>query len=818
MSVKPPIHSVRVAVLLIASGMVWTTAVGETARRRCVEADWALQDNLHADGLVQIDSIAKPLDELRDGAADLWAEYDRLIAGNVTPDDERWVVLYHQAGARRRAQRLNPYLEHINRVVFTKHYNMGGSHYAYTEGQSDAQAERNFVPGTALCILEMRGLYGKVITLIDDKTGVIRDPDVSWDGQRILFAWKKSDRLDDYHLYDMDVATRAIHQLTHGLGFADYEPAYLPNGDIVFTSTRCVQTVDCWWTEVSNLYTCDTYGRHLRRLGYDQVHTNYPQVTPDGRVIYTRWDYSDRGQIYPQGLFQMNPDGTHQTEFYGNNSWFPTSIVHARPIPRTRKVVAIFTGHHTHQRGQLGIIDPALGRQENDGAQLIAPRRATPAVRIDAYGQDGPQFQYPYPLGATAFLVTMNPVHDGNRRYSRPYAIYWIDIDGRRELLAADQDISCNQPVPLRPRARPMVRPNRVDYTQNTGVYFVHDVYAGPGLQGVPRGTVKKLRVVALEFRAAGVGSNGSSGPAGGAMSSTPVSIGNGCWDPKIILGDATVYADGSACFTVPALTPVYFQALDDKGHAVQTMRSWSTLQPGEMFSCVGCHESKNSSPPTDTQTTLAMNRGPQPLAPFYGPQRGFSFVREVQPILDKHCTRCHTDRAAPQAVARNSQEPDSAFSLLGDSVVDAAAKRHWSNSYLMLTNSVPDKSGQRYQGDPNGPWVKWISVQSEPHMLPPYHSGAARSPLIRLLEDGHEGVTLRAEERHKLAAWIDLLVPYCGDYTEANAWNESERAKYAHFTQKRLRMKRAEDQNIAEYLGAKAEKHGQPAESLPKH
>jgi hypothetical protein len=135
--------------------------------------------------------------------------------------------------------------------------------------------------------------------------------------------------------------------------------------------------------------------------------------------------------------------------------------------------------------------------------------------------------------------------------------------------------------------------------------------------------------------------------------------------------------------------TIVYFQALDGKGHAVQTMRSWSTLQPGETFSCVGCHESKNRSPPTGTQTTLAMSRGPQQLAPFYGPPRSFSFVREVQPILDKHCVQCHTERVAIQAVVSNAPEPDRAFSLLGETVVAAVAKRRWSDSYLMLTKSA---------------------------------------------------------------------------------------------------------------------------------
>jgi hypothetical protein len=263
----------------------------------------------------------------------------------------------------------------------------------------------------------------------------------------VLFAWKKSLDEDDYHLYEMNVASGAVRQLTFGLGFADYEGAYMPNGHIVFNSTRCVQTVDCWWTEVSNFYTCDGDGRYLRRLGFDQVHSNYPTVTPDGRVLCTRWEYSDRGQIFPQGLFQMNPDGTGQTVFYGNNTWFPTAILHARAIPGTQKAVAIFSGHHTIQKGWLGILDPSRGRQENQGAQLIAPVRETEAVRVDAYGQEGDQFQYPYPLSETEFIVAFRPA-DSDRRFG----IYWMDKDGRRELLASDPAISCNQPVPLAPR------------------------------------------------------------------------------------------------------------------------------------------------------------------------------------------------------------------------------------------------------------------------------------------------------------------------------------------------------------------------------
>jgi hypothetical protein len=477
----------------------------------------------------------------------------------------------------------------------------------------------------------------------------------------------------------MDLASRRVRQLTFGLGFADYEGVYLPNGNIVFNSTRCVQTVDCWWTEVSNIFTCDGDGRYLRRLSYDQVHTNYPTVTPDGRVIYTRWDYSDRGQIYPQGLFQMNPDGTGQTEVYGNNSWFPTTILHARAIPDSNKIVCIFTGHHTRQKGWLGVIDPDMGRQENSGAQLIAPIRETKAVRIDQYGQYGDQFQYPYPLSETEFLVAFKPVG------ARHFGIYFMTIDGRRELLASDPNISCNQPIPLAPRSVPHARPNVVDYRKTNAVMYLHDIYFGPGLEDVPRGTIKGLRVVALEYRAAGIGRNGNYGPAGGAMASTPVSI-QGSWDVKRVLGTAKVYEDGSACFVVPPRTSIYFQALDAKGHAVQTMRSWTTLQPGERFSCVGCHESKSAAPPV-TKLTQAMKAGPQELTPWHTGPRGFSFIRNVQPILDKHCVRCHYLKVPAKAVAKQASDVKPAFSLKGDQMLDATALRRWSASYKALAN-----------------------------------------------------------------------------------------------------------------------------------
>ena len=831
--------------------------------------DWALQDSdgrlsewfdADADSGLEQRMIARALDELPDrGVGSLRTEYAALRQSPARPQDPRWWNLYVRVCEQRRAGRLKTLQATAPEIVFTKRRTIRPSFFAYTEGQSDAQNERHFLPNSALCLLEItetshplnapvevKGTLGRVRTLLADPGGVIRDPAVSWDGQRVLFAWKKSLDEDDYHLYQLTVASGEIRQITSGLGFADYEPACLPNGDIIFSSTRCVQTVDCWWTEVSNLYTCDADGRYLRRLGFDQVHTVFPQMLDDGRVIYTRWDYNDRGQIFPQALFQMNSDGTGQTEFYANNSWFPTTIAHARGIPGTEKVMAIFMGHHTAQAGKLGTLDPAKGRQENAGAQLIAPIRHTAAERIDSFGQEGELFQYPYPLTEMEFLVGYAPqgwktAHE--EKGGADFGIYWMDVNGRRELLAADATLACQQPTPLVARTPPPARPTSIDYRKTTGTYYMQDVYAGAALAGVPRGTVKKLRVIALEFRAAGVGNNGSDGPGGGALVSTPIAIGNGSWDVKTVLGDATVHADGSAHFTVPARTPIYFQALDERNHAIQTMRSWSTLQPGEVQSCVGCHESKNRAPPAARYgDSLALKTGPQALMPFHGPPRGFSFPKEIQPILDHHCIRCHNDRSAKMEAKRlekpitrecdpawrvdmpagrrrsptgavmasgkagappePSQTNRPAFSLLGATKDDAKAKRSWSDAYLNLTLSTGTDNYEAvgaYFGVFDGQMVNWIGSQSVPTPLPPYAAGACRSGLFPLLAADHYGVSLSPEELDKLACWIDLFVPYCGDYFEANIWSAEERAKYDRYLTKRKRMEAIEQKNLEE-------------------
>lgn len=899
------------------------------------QTDWLLQD-CGGDLAVWLAPAGEPsaaswlkriLDELPEAERTrVRQEAGRLQAAGTAGDRPEWLRLYEQACQARRRLRLAGLAASQQPIVFVRRFPVSPSFFAYTEGQSDAQAERHFRPGADLAVLRL-GTDGEVAveTLLQSPEGVIRDPDVSYDGQRLLFAWKQADRTDDYHLYELTVASGALRQLTAGLGAADYEPAYLPNGDIVFSSTRCVQTVDCWWTEVSNLYLCNADGRYLRRATFDQVHSICPHVLADGTVIYTRWDYNDRGQIWPQGLFRMNPDGTGQAEVYGNNSYFPTTIIHARGIPGTTRMLAVATGHHTWQAGKLIEIDPARGRQENEGVEMLAPRRPAEAVRVDAYGQSGDLFRHPFPLSDRELLTAFVP-GALNRARASVFSLYWLDVDGRRELLVPGTDRSCNHPVPLAPRPRPPQRPSTVDYRKSTGQLYVQDVYHGPGLAGVPRGTVRALRVVALEFRAAGVQSNSNRGPAGGALVSTPIAIDNGSWDVKRVLGTTTVHEDGSAFVEVPARTPLYLQALDERGHAVQTMRSWTTLQPGETQSCAGCHESKNETPPTRYARTAAMARGPQALELVGGPPRGFSYPREVQPIWDRHCVRCHQGSRAflgPITPSASHCFPNDATPAICDASVpkdsdDHSIRRHtwwphkgttewvqqsfakaqtlgaiqvywfddrprgggcrvphsWRLLYLAgeQWQEVADPSGYGVERDtwntvrfkpvettalrlevrlgegvsggvlewlcgrdeaalaeqqrprldltgtqtpgPGGrAWsasylcltrsgqindtVNWISAQSVPALLPPYSGGAAKSSLLERLRQGHQKVVLQPEELARIAGWIDLLVPYCGDYTEANAWTPAEQQKYDHFLRKRRRFEQLEARHL---------------------
>ena len=282
------------------------------------------------------------------------------------------------------------------------------------------------------------------------------------------------------------------------------------------------------------------------------------------------------------------------------------------------------------------------------------------------------------------------------------------------------------EPIPLQKTTKPPVIPDRIDLTKKDATAYLADIYMGPGLKGVPRGTVKKLRIYEPHFGYPGMGGH--------------INIGiDGPWDVHRILGTVPVEADGSASFKVPANTPVAVQPLDAEGKALQLMRSWYTAMPGEVFSCVGCHETQNSTPPT--RQTIASRRKPSEITPWYGPARGFSFKREVQPVLDKYCVGCHKEGAAA------AKRPGRARLHRQESRTGTATSRR---SYIALH-----------------PFVRRPGPESDYHLQKPLEFHADTSELVQMLKRGHYNVKLDAEAWDRLITWIDLNVPDHGTWTE---------------------------------------------------
>ena len=681
-----------------------------------------------------------------------------------------------------RTERLKSVVALSPRWVYCRHYVMGGSHYAYTEALSDAQNERTFLAiGSSLCLAEYQpeGLWRET-ELLTSKDGCFRDVDVSPDGTRILYSYKASDRGDDFHLYEMTLADRSVRQLTHGAGIADYEGCYLPDGRILFNSTRCMQIVDCWWTEVSNLYRCEADGSKITRVTFDQVHDNYPALSDDGRIFYTRWEYNDRSQMFPQPLFAMNPDGTNQRAVYGGNSWFPTTLIHARGVPGSPMFFGIATGHHSLQPGELMRFDPREGREEDQGAWQLAPLRKATARRVDADGQGGRVAAYPYPLNEREVVLSYLP--EGWRRNKEgrliyrdrkaPFGLYWTCVDGSYELLVSRRGKKppCGRPVPVCARKLPNRSSVRLDESLKTGVFAIRDVYEGGPMKGVPRGTVKSVRAISIDYRAAGIGMNTNGGPGGGGLSCTPPAIGNATWGVKRVLGEVPVAEDGSVVFEAPARTPIYFMLLDENGRMVQSMRSWTVLQPGETASCIGCHENPNLAPDFRRGEVKAE------CGKVDKPARGFSFLKDVQPILERRCVGCHSP-------TKNAKIPD----LTATVVDDGKSKRRWTASYISLTHARKGSEGN-WVGRPENPVVNWIHSASVPTPIPPMWKGARTSRLFtEKLDKGHAPGLTDAECR-TLSCWVDLGVPFCGDYEEANAWNDQERRTWCDCLDKRRR------------------------------
>ena len=603
---------------------------------------------------------------------------------------------------------------------------------------------------------------GSLTTLFRPKDGLfVGEIDLDFDADRLLFTMPNG---QSWEIHEIGIDGGNLRQVTRQVEAVDnFDACYLPNGRIVFASTASFTGVPCWHGKerACSLYLTNPDGTGVRQLCFDQDLDLHPSVLPNGQVIYSRWDYTGTMHIYLRPLMVMNPDGTGQRAIYGSNSHYPNALYFPRGIPGApNKIVTILSGYHgVNRAGELVVLDTTKGWHEADGIiQRIAHRNEPPVpkIRDNLVGNSWPKFLHPYPLSEKYFLVAAQMVHRG------PWGIYLVDIFDNMVALATDPAFDFFEPIPVKKTPRPPEIPNRIDLDKDDAVVYLHNVYAGPGLEGVPHGLVKRLRIVAYNFgfpQLAGPDKIGHAGP----------------WDAMRILGTVPVYEDGSAAFIVPAGTPISIQPLDDRGKAIQLMRSWYTAMPGEVASCVGCHEQPSDVPLARYEA--AATHWPVEIEPWYGPPRGFDFQREVQPVLNKYCVGCHDGQ--PRSDGRTIPDlrcEELAGPYRGLPLSRLGADRLEPELRDKFPTTVP---ASELHGDKRMlytpayealvPFIRRVNIEDYVGLHVPGEYHADTSELIQMLQKGHHNVRLDHEAWDRLITWIDLNGPCHGTWGDVS-------------------------------------------------
>ncbi len=590
--------------------------------------------------------------------------------------------------------------------------------------------------GGKMLVLDLR--TGKTRTLIDDPEGSIRDPFVDYDGRTVLFSYRPGGT-HNYHLYTIGRDGGNLKQLTRG-NWNDYEPCFMPDGGIMFVSSRCYRWVPCWYTSVGVMYRCERDGSRVRQISFGVEHENHPWMLPDGRVAYTRWEYVDRHTNGFHHLWTVNPDGTGQMVLYGNLA-FGRLFIDAKPVPGSRQIACIVSPGHgkSEHQGDVLLIDPHAGpsnakaqTQLNMKAEYQVNRHTIPAP----CGERLMSWRDVLPFSEDCFLVCNNDglfVMDGHGdfeciyRSSRPA----MEIKGHRGRLE-EIPIWVHEPRVLAPRPKENLIPAKVDESKTMGVMILSDIYRGREMEGVERGAIKKLLV--MEELPKPVSFNWAPSPYRTRQ------VGDtGTIIMHRVLGTVPVEKDGSAHFEVPANRAIFFSALDENNITVKRMQSFVSVMAGESVSCVGCHESRLQAPHDREKSFLSsVARPPSRIKPVPGvPESGLiDFPRDIQPVLDKYCVECHN-----------------AEKSAGNVRLDGARNPYWTFGYSsLIDNRQLGMSGHYYQNVIHG-------------NSPPRSFGSPVSELLKKASGKHHGKKVDPENFRLLATWIDSSAAFAGTY-----------------------------------------------------
>gem|GEM_PF-980458 len=541
---------------------------------------------------------------------------------------------------------------------------------------------------------------------------------LSFNARKLMFS-SANEKEKNWQVFEMNIDGSGVRQVTRspGADVDNYNGIYVPNGKIIFISTANMTGVPCVGgkNKVGTLYTADMDGSNVRQLTFEQDADWYPWVMADGKVMYLRWEYTDNSHYFTRILMTMMPDGSRQRSFYGSGSYWPNTMFHARNIPGSNsQFAAICSGHHGVSRvGELILFDVNKGEKNTQGAIQKIPgyNRNVQNIIRDKYGVGVvPYFDHPFPLSDTYFLAEGHVPGIGT-------GLFLLDRFDSMVLIKEGRDLF--EPIPLRPRKRPQDLASHINPKANDALISVQNIYEGPGLAGIPRGTVKTLRLFTYSY---GYRDNGGH---------HQLAI-EGGWDCKRLLGTAPVETDGSVTVRVPHSTPISIQPLDENGQSLQYFRSWLVAMPGESLSCVGCHEPSRTAP--IPRTTQAMAIPPRKLTPWNEHKlHGFGFIREVQPVLDRRCAGCH-DGSKPERPNFKSTEEERGFAV----------------SYHSLHK-----------------FVRRPGPESDFEILDAMEYHSSTSELVQILKKGHHGVELMPDDWKRLYTWIDLNVPYHATWTD---------------------------------------------------
>ena len=716
-----------------------------------------------------------------DGYKAAWKEFEESfesLKSAPSADEKEAEELWRQVHALKRSILVNsPYFQ-FDSLVFFKFAPTIMSHqltqvygYVARPGGGIFTLERNEADS------DQALMVARDITPPNLPLGSYMTPELSFDGSELYFAycetpttpnaWRDPDVMDRrFHLYktplDPTGAKRDAIRLTDG-DYDDFSPLLMPDGDLVFCSTRRGGYHRCGAGPcyVYTLARAKGDGSDARPISFHETHEWFPTLAHNGRIVYTRWDYVDRDAVYYQQLWSTRQDGTDVRIFYGNNTFNPPGMWEPKAIPGSDKIVAVAGAHHAMSAGSVVMLDVAKGV---DGTEPV--KRLTPDVRFpegEAPVPGIPQlptlcdfdyvpgwfwyagreadrvpetpeerrwpvhsFKSPFPLAEKYFVASYSfdqLLGEAGPNLPNQFGIYFCDAFGNRELVYRDPNISSLWATPARPRPVPPVVASALDKSRQdpespTGTFYLQNVYESWPTQ-IPA-KIKALRIVQVLPKT----TPNANQPMVGAASASP---------GKQVLGTVPVEEDGSAFFEAPAKTPILFQALDENGRMVQGMRSLVYLQPGESAGCVGCHEDRMAT--VANTRTVASTKQPATIAPGPDGSKPLSYPILVQPLLDQKCASCH-----------NAEKPEGGVVLTGE--IDGT----YTKSYNALINYV----SFTYWGAPDG--------NKEPRTEPDAF-GARPSKLTQILESGHYDVELTPEEWERLNVWIDANALFYGTF-----------------------------------------------------